>query len=98
MPCRMRGRPSRSTALVIHDWFVPVSVHGDRKRGRYGYNPFNVNCGSFVMLPVPLVNSGDVHAEVMIGNFWVETNEELVDPDDIRRVVLSGAYYNRART
>lgn len=46
---------------------------------------------------MPLVNTGDVHAEVMIGRFWVETNEDLAEADDIRRIVLSGAYHNRAR-
>lgn len=45
----------------------------------------------------PLVNSGDVHAEVMIDKFWVETNEDLIEADDIWRIVTSGAYYNRAR-
>jgi len=47
---------------------------------------------------IPLVNSGDVHATAMIGRFWIETNHDLEAPDDIRRIVLSGAYYNRAKT
>lgn len=47
---------------------------------------------------LPLVNSGDVHAAVMMGRFWIETNEDLNAPDDIRRIVLGGAYYNRAKT
>jgi predicted metal-dependent phosphoesterase TrpH len=47
---------------------------------------------------IPLVNSGDVHAAAMIGKFWIETNHDLDAPDDIRPIVLGGAYYNRTKT
>jgi hypothetical protein len=33
----------------------------------------------------------------MIGKFWIETNQDLNAPDDIRRIVLGGAYHNRVK-
>ncbi|MHC4715936.1 MAG: PHP domain-containing protein [Planctomycetota bacterium] len=42
-----------------------------------------------------LVNAGDCHALDFLGRYWIETDRELIDPGDIREVVLSGAYVNR---
>ncbi|MCD6365092.1 MAG: hypothetical protein J7M14_04375, partial [Planctomycetes bacterium] len=43
-------------------------------------------------LKLPLVNTGDVHALSMIDRFWIETAAALTTADDIRRIVLTGAY------
>ena len=45
---------------------------------------------------LPLVNAGDVHSIQMVGRYWIETPRPLVEPDDIRRFILSGEYENRA--
>lgn len=41
------------------------------------------------------VNGGDVHALEMIGHYWIETHQPVVQADDIRRIVLAGEYDNR---
>ena len=43
-------------------------------------------------LKLPIVNAGDVHTADMIGRYWIETDEPLEQPDDIRRIVLAGQY------
>lgn len=49
------------------------------------------------LLGLALVNVGDVHALDAIDRYWIETAHVLDGPDDIREVVLSGAYENRSR-
>ncbi len=44
---------------------------------------------------LPTVNAGDLHAISMAGYFWVETDQPLVAPGDLRQAVLAGAYRNR---
>ncbi|MDY7011458.1 MAG: PHP domain-containing protein [Planctomycetota bacterium] len=43
---------------------------------------------------LPLVNVGDVHGLDFLNRFWIETNMPLQKADDIRTVVLKGAYDN----
>jgi len=43
---------------------------------------------------LPFVNSGDVHSAAMVGRFWIDTAAPLADANDIRAVVLDGAYAN----
>ena len=47
-------------------------------------------------LALPLVNTGDSHCLEMIGRFWIETNGLLERAEDIRQIILSGAYVNRS--
>ena len=46
-------------------------------------------------LNLPLVNAGDVHALGFVDRFWIDTDRDLGAPDDIRRIILDGAYLNR---
>ncbi len=41
---------------------------------------------------LPLVHTGDTHGVDMIDRYWIETDEPLTAADDIREIVLSGAY------
>ena len=41
-----------------------------------------------------LVNAGDVHSLEMIGQCWISTDAPLVQPTDIREIVLAGTYVN----
>jgi len=43
-------------------------------------------------LGLPVVNSGDVHVADMIGQYWIETEDPVEQPDDIRRIVQAGRY------
>jgi predicted metal-dependent phosphoesterase TrpH len=43
-------------------------------------------------LGLPMVNAGDVHAEKMIGQFWIESAGPVEKADDIRGIVLMGGY------
>ncbi len=45
-------------------------------------------------LGVALVNAGDLHVASMIGHVWLETNGPVEQANDIRRIVLAGAYKN----
>jgi hypothetical protein len=47
-------------------------------------------------LGIPLVNTGDLHSLDMVGKFWIECDAPLAVANDIRRVILDGAYGNRA--
>jgi len=47
-------------------------------------------------LDIPLVNAGDLHSLDMVGKFWVDCRKPLNTADEIREVVLAGAYSNRA--
>ncbi|MGB2754695.1 MAG: PHP-associated domain-containing protein [Phycisphaerae bacterium] len=46
-------------------------------------------------LGIPLVNAGDLHSLDMVGKFWIDCAVPIVDPDDIREVVLGGKYRNK---
>ena len=48
-------------------------------------------------LRIPLVNAGDTHSVEMVGRFWIETKQPLKKANDIRQIVISGAYQNRTR-
>jgi hypothetical protein len=48
-------------------------------------------------LGVALVNGGDVHSLGMVDRFWIETNRPIAKADEIRAVLLEGAYENRSR-
>jgi len=41
---------------------------------------------------LPLVHAGDTHGPDMVNQFWIETHHPLERADDIRDIVLSGAY------
>jgi hypothetical protein len=43
------------------------------------------------------VNAGDVHGLDVIGCFWIETDRPLKSAQDIRSIVLEGAYRNCSR-
>ena len=43
-------------------------------------------------LGVPLVNTSDAHNPEALDQFWIETYRPLLRADDIRDIVLSGAY------
>lgn len=43
---------------------------------------------------LPLVNAGDTHALSFLGRYWVETAQPIGQGDDIREIILSGAYSN----
>jgi len=43
------------------------------------------------------VNSGDSHGLDFLDRFWIETPQPLVEPTDIRRIILAGAYKNCVR-
>ena len=46
-------------------------------------------------MSLPVVNSGDAHAVHFLDRFWVETFQPLDAGDDIRDIILDGAYVNR---
>jgi len=48
-------------------------------------------------LNLPLVNAGDSHALNFIDKFWIETHRPIERGDDIRNIVIDGAYDNCAR-
>lgn len=43
---------------------------------------------------LPVVNAGDVHDLDMVDSFWIEAEWEIFSPDDIREIILEGAYTN----
>jgi len=43
-------------------------------------------------LGIRLVNSGDVHARIMVNRFWIETHRPIVEPNDIHDIVINGDY------
>jgi hypothetical protein len=43
-------------------------------------------------LSLPVVNAGDVHDLPMLGNQWIETDRPVERGQDIREIVLGGAY------
>lgn len=45
-------------------------------------------------LGIPLVNAGDLHSIDMIGRFWVECGIPIVEPNDIRPIIVEGRYRN----
>lgn len=47
-------------------------------------------------LGLKLVNCGDSHAIDFLDKFWIETDRPIVEADDIRSIVLEGAYRNSA--
>ena len=48
-------------------------------------------------LGIPAVNAGDVHALDFIDRYWIETDQELADAKDIRRIVTARLYRNVAK-
>lgn len=48
-------------------------------------------------LNLSLVNAGDAHALDFIDRFWIETLRPIELADDIRNIVIDGAYGNCAR-
>jgi len=44
---------------------------------------------------LPLVNAGDAHGVDFLDRFWIETDRPLVRGDDVRDIILGGAYRNR---
>jgi hypothetical protein len=47
------------------------------------------------ILALPLVNGGDVHGLGFVNQFWIETERDLVQGDDIRSIVTEGQYVNQ---
>ena len=45
-------------------------------------------------LGIPLVNAGDLHSLDMVGRFWIECGTPIVEPNDIRHVIVKGKYRN----
>jgi len=45
-------------------------------------------------LGLKLLNSDDAHSVEMVGRFWIETARPLERADDLRGIVLDGAYEN----
>lgn len=45
-------------------------------------------------LQAALVNAGDSHSIAMLNRFWIETQDDLHEADDIRPIVLAGWYKN----
>jgi len=41
------------------------------------------------------VNASDAHSIDYVGRYWIETVAPLVEPKDLRQIVLAGAYENR---
>ena len=48
-------------------------------------------------LHLPCVNAGDVHGLDFVGRFWIETDRPVNGAQDIRTIVLDGAYRNCSR-
>jgi hypothetical protein len=46
-------------------------------------------------LSLRLVNSSDAHHADALGHYWIETSRPVEEADDIRAIVLEGAYENR---
>jgi hypothetical protein len=40
------------------------------------------------------LNAGDTHSGDFIDQFWIQTSRDVMAPDDIRSIVLEGAYRN----
>jgi hypothetical protein len=43
-------------------------------------------------LGIRLVNSGDIHAKIMINRFWIETHKPIVEANDIHDIIVNGQY------
>ena len=41
-----------------------------------------------------LVNAGDLHTVNMVDEYWIETDRPVDEADDIRSIILDGAYRN----
>ena len=44
-----------------------------------------------------LINAGDTHTLKGADRYWIETDRTLKHADDIRGIILDGAYVNRAK-
>jgi hypothetical protein len=45
-------------------------------------------------LHLPVVNTGDAHSVDFLGKHWIETEEELQTPSQLREIFLQGNYQN----
>ncbi len=43
-------------------------------------------------LSLPTVNADDAHSLDMLGQYWIETREDFSTPQELRRILLAGAY------
>jgi len=48
-------------------------------------------------LGLAIVNAGDTHGLDFLNHFWIETDQPLAKPDDIRAAILNRAYVNCSR-
>ena len=89
-PCRWRGG-----AAMLDEGLLPDAIEyrtcnqdasdADQARARAE------------TLDLPLVNAGDVHGLGFVNQFWIETARPVDQADDIRAIILHGAYENHVR-
>jgi len=78
---------------VLESSVLPDAI--EYRTGNHGIEGAKVSEDTSRSMHLPMVNAGDVHALGAIDRFWIDTDRDLQDADDIRGIVLAGKYVNR---
>jgi len=86
-PCRWPGADAMLDAGILPDALEARSGNQDAEMGRLSER-------TAARLGLRAVNAADAHRTEAAGTFWIETDRPMRLADDIRQIVLAGAYRN----
>ena len=101
-----RARERGYTTILAH----PYRWEGSADMLEKGYYPDAIECSTPNVLPlqavmaqvtagqmhIPVVNTGDAHSVDFLGKYWIETEEPLDTPAQLRDILLEGRYQNHS--
>jgi predicted metal-dependent phosphoesterase TrpH len=78
--------------LILKDGLAPDALEYRTNNHDARWGEKSIQAGK--KLNVSLVNAGDTHSIEMLDRYWIETELDLENADDIRAIVLERAYKN----